>query len=752
MREQIKKVFKAIISSKKILISSLGLILLFSLVPLHFAQAGFFDIFGKIFDILFGLPLLIVSGIIISILAIILAVSSLGTAITGAFLSWIINLNIPFTQCAANQANCVVDLGWHFTLSLVNLLFILIFVFIAIATILGLETYGMKKALPAFIGIVLLVNFSRVICGVVVDIAQVIINYFSGTAIDWLRVAGEQWLAAFRTIGESVWGLKIFSLSGQIGLILQILSIIIFGFLVTITLGLYGLVFLARYAIIWVLVILAPLAFAAYILPFTRKWFSQWWNQLLQWSFIGVILVFFLWLARALFLQSSDFGSFSGWEGPSMTWGLESLVGDLVPYFVVLIFLWIGFKAGISGSAMGANMVMNWGKKGSKWVTNWRPTQATLGRAAGTAAGLIGGGGQFVQRLEERGRGKVWGKVVKQTLGRGTRGLETLTVPGLIEYAAKKRRVTLPAGWKQMSIPEKEKHIEALSLDSDKLVLASEMKGEGTFQKASPQFKDKMLKMADKFKEDLRYKKEVGDIMDALPDKVTKDMKIEFEIATINKKEIDAATGRLKRDVEREKLELKISGIVQELGLTGPDAENQAAAILHTKELKPKDMAEVSKGSLKTDIFRLATQKMSSAHLQALQNNFDDETVHAVLEEGKGLNKIQTQAELNEIYNKNQKLVRWAFGTPAGKEMLNWSKRFTEPSGPTTGPTPGPTPEEPTPEEPEANAEEFKTTTGRTVFGTSQREGKKEKGKKEKEQKEEFGDLKGRGLFGKNKK
>jgi uncharacterized membrane protein (UPF0127 family) len=104
-------------------------------------------------------------------------------------------------------------------------------------------------------------------------------------------------------------------------------------------------------------------------------------------------------------------------------------------------------------------------------------------------------------------------------------------------------------------------------------------------------------------------------------------------------------------------------------------------------------------------------QKMSSSHLQKLRDSFDEETVRDVLETERGLNtrsEIPDEAALVEIYNRNPRLVRWAFNTPAGREMLDWDSKFRDfltrhptPTPPPTPPTPTlPTPTPPTPTPP----------------------------------------------------
>jgi hypothetical protein len=415
------------------------------------------------------------------------------------------------------------------------------------------------------------------------------------------------------------------------------------------------------------LVILSPLAFVAWILPATKKFWDMWWNQLIEWSIIGIPIAFFLYLALNSFsyLRSAFV---SNLEMPGLEPATVGFLNEIFPFFVIIVFLILGFTIGLQTGAMGASGVISLAKKGARSTGAWtRKTAARrlAGPAAGITAGVLARAARGAEGLEKKTK---WAKPLKWA----TRGLEMATVSPLIEYAAKQRRIKKPEAWDRMSITDKKMFISGKGTAQDQLVLASEMEEEGTFQKSGSGFQEKMLKVADKFKKDTRYAKEVGNIFDALPNKITKEMKIDFELAPIDPKAIDKETGKLKRDVEREKLELKIQGIASEFNID----ENQAAAVLHATEIKSKDISKVTKDSVKSESFQLAMRKMKSPNLQALRNSFDAETVKAVLDEGKGLNTIKDTNEIAIIRRDNSDLVRWAYHAPAGRETLNWSKEW----------------------------------------------------------------------------
>ncbi|GAH84046.1 unnamed protein product, partial [marine sediment metagenome] len=72
----------------------------------------------------------------------------------------------------------IVKAGWEVTRDFSNMFFILFLVIIAFATILRFEKYGIKQLLPKIILIALLINFSLVICSVIIDFSNVAANFF----------------------------------------------------------------------------------------------------------------------------------------------------------------------------------------------------------------------------------------------------------------------------------------------------------------------------------------------------------------------------------------------------------------------------------------------------------------------------------------------------------------------------------------------------------------------------------------------
>ena len=163
------KIFETISQNKKTIILALGIGLFLSLIPLYSAEAGFADwlwdwvgrpIIGALGSVIFGLLSLMIGVFVL--------ISGLSVSLVASLAIWMIeiSLNVPII------ASEIVQTGWTFTRDFVNMFFILILVFIGLATILKINEYEAKKILPLLIIIALLINFSTVLVGFVVDIKK----------------------------------------------------------------------------------------------------------------------------------------------------------------------------------------------------------------------------------------------------------------------------------------------------------------------------------------------------------------------------------------------------------------------------------------------------------------------------------------------------------------------------------------------------------------------------------------------------
>lgn len=363
MRKYIKNLLLRLIPKRKSGLALLFVALFFGLLlPLHFASA--FSIWGKLLDVFLGLVMGIPMMIFTVILQLILLISVALNMGAAALLSWSANANIPLTHCPDAMANaCIVDVGWTFTRDISNMLFILVLVFIAFAHILQLDSYGMKKALPKLIFVALVINFSKVFVGIFVDVAQIIMNTFLGALS-----AGKIWdqLGGISNVGKNILrSINIFNFFENLNSVIQTITIIIFNFIMAAVLGLYAFLFIIRIIALWFITIMAPLAFAAMILPMTQGLWKKWFKYLLTWSFVGVTALFFVFLGFYLLGTISDYSYLkeNNLDLGEDNYGLTGLLQSLLPYITVIVFLYIGFQLAIHSTPAGASFAMKWGGK-----------------------------------------------------------------------------------------------------------------------------------------------------------------------------------------------------------------------------------------------------------------------------------------------------------------------------------------------------------------------------------------------------
>ena len=307
------------------------------------------------------LPALIASKLIQGVLWLVITIPVALFGFAERLLRFVLSpdfINVSYTT------NDFVTLGWTLTRDFANIFFIIVLVIIGLATALRIREYQWQKTLPLLIGIALLINFTPVILGLIIDASNIIMNFFvSGIAKEslfWPRM--QAYLdSVVKIVGEANWG----DPGSYFGILIMPLVYFIFNLMAAIIYFLFAILFVLRYVALWTLVILSPIAFLCYILPATRGIFSLWWNQFLQWCIIGVAAAFMLYLGDHL-LYFTMGGSLVN-EGNQEGWGLANAI---IPYCIVLGFLLFGFFGALSTSAMGATAVITAAQKGVKVTTS----------------------------------------------------------------------------------------------------------------------------------------------------------------------------------------------------------------------------------------------------------------------------------------------------------------------------------------------------------------------------------------------
>ncbi len=403
---------------KKYLLSKPGILLGAALVsfgffiPFNFANASVFDILGFT-DLLIGLaiwPVVVAIKIFLSLVVMVLGFipAFLGSLVLGIVLSDKLII-LPYTSGG------IVDIGWNITRDLANLALIAIIIAIAVRTMLagrGIEL------LPKLIGIALIINFTKVIAGVVVDIANILTNYFLEPVANFGSLAlftlfGQNTpfsqyiggvLSLFAGKGQENIGELInnfasaFSLTSLISDTVVTIMIVAVGWILAFTFLVYAAIFFVRYIVIWILVIFAPLAFVAMILPETAKYAKQWWAALTKWAFMGLGPAFMLFLAAKMMQAKSElFGEYTSqiWEtekGGSfgrMLMPLHNILNELLFWAVIIIFMWIGLTLTLKMNTQVSKLMVKGGVKALGWGAD-RARRQWGGGIQNVGAGIAG--------------------------------------------------------------------------------------------------------------------------------------------------------------------------------------------------------------------------------------------------------------------------------------------------------------------------------------------------------------------------
>lgn len=174
--------------------------------------------------------------------------------------------------------------AWDYMRNIANVIFVIVFIIVIYSQVtnLGIGNYGVKKLLPKLIIAAVLINLSYYICAIGIDLSNILGNEVQNLMINIRKDIVAQgfevnvnWAQLVSGIlaGTGVASYAFVAGGGWVGLAFAILGLLVGAvYSVMVTL----IILAARQAIITMAVFLAPLAFAANILPNTEKWFEKW--------------------------------------------------------------------------------------------------------------------------------------------------------------------------------------------------------------------------------------------------------------------------------------------------------------------------------------------------------------------------------------------------------------------------------------------------------------------------------------------
>jgi len=280
-----------------------------------------------------------------------------------------------------------VQVGWVLTRDIANMFFVVALLLMAFGTMFNIEKLGTLHHLPHILIFAIAINFSKTLVLFLVDIAQVFmltfVSAFQNTAAgnfvkafgitDWFTLVGQTTPETTSAVGVAIAG---YLLSAVLVTIATFILATFFFYLVY------------RFVYLWILIILAPLAFGVAVLGDKgHHQYAHWWEELIKTIISGPVLAFFLWLT--LLIAGSSVGGSIGSEvvggsiatnvdasGQAQIVSLQSKafsIDVIITFIVSIVLLTLGLHVTeeISGGAFKQ------GKSAAKW---------TSGIAAGAAA------------------------------------------------------------------------------------------------------------------------------------------------------------------------------------------------------------------------------------------------------------------------------------------------------------------------------------------------------------------------------
>lgn len=215
------------------------------------------------------------------------AISSLigGQGVTGEREGLLISF-LTFSPLDANKNPEALQAIVGSIVSIANAFYIIIFLLLIFSSSLplGLDNYTIKKTLPKFIGAVIMTQFAYVICGVVIDFFNLLGNLvpnilFALPLNSGIEGGGMSDLNQGLAIALST---PLFVSGAAFALAFGWIFIIIAVIIVFVAVLVAFVYMVLRYLILFILVLLAPIAFASWVLPGTEKFFKLWWKNFIR--------------------------------------------------------------------------------------------------------------------------------------------------------------------------------------------------------------------------------------------------------------------------------------------------------------------------------------------------------------------------------------------------------------------------------------------------------------------------------------
>ncbi|MEX2144987.1 MAG: hypothetical protein WD712_01205 [Candidatus Spechtbacterales bacterium] len=233
------------------------------------ANAGFFeDVATAVFEFFFRIVMAFLIAVVVILAAIVNLLLIFVAWIARMFMEFFLELTLTHTYTSGT----IFDVGWPVMRDLANMSLVIVFVAIGVGTMLNLQTIN-KRMLGRFFVVALLINFTPIITGIIIDLSNIAGYVFwesakrsSSALINSNPFGGFDYLGdVFGDIIAVLGSIFSADISEAIAILVKaVVSILINLFLIFVYL-LLSLLLFGRTLMLTILVILSPIAFIGLI-------------------------------------------------------------------------------------------------------------------------------------------------------------------------------------------------------------------------------------------------------------------------------------------------------------------------------------------------------------------------------------------------------------------------------------------------------------------------------------------------------
>lgn len=313
--------------------------------------------------------------------------------------------NLVITMVGQGQyiSSNLVQATWPFVQGLANLGFIVALLYIAFATTLRLESVStsVQRLLPKLLIAALLVNFSLVIGGLMIDMSRVAmaveINLMGGGQVTAKNFTAKL-IEKSEIVNEKVAGLQDPGTNSNfIAIMSRLTQQSFFTIALTAGMGIIAINLFVRYIALIILLMVSPLAYLAFALPKTSGYASAWWGMFIKWVLYGPIVFFFLLIIIQVQNISpelpSDVTTDTSWQAS---------FNAMLHFIVVIALFFIANYAGKRVAGVGSDIAMGFANKTGAWARKNPKKAIGLGvgvMTGGVGAGLLAAGGAGLAQM-----------------------------------------------------------------------------------------------------------------------------------------------------------------------------------------------------------------------------------------------------------------------------------------------------------------------------------------------------------------